>query len=207
MRRALRVIALPLTVFLGALTLSTMPSSPGSRPGPEGRGTDKPARRSRENVGGSTRWSDASSRLLRLVAFCAVLLGCLAVTTAAAALALGRSRLERLDTETASRLQADYSADTQEIEIAPLDPQIIEAAAEDEAALTDPAQRPRRVQIVHVHTETPLETIGQATSTPPLVPAIGTPTRVAPRRAHRRRSCRLAHQRPCLRRAHQRPCP
>lgn len=49
-----------------------------------------------------------------------VIAGCVALTTTAAALALGRPRIERLNTETESKLAADYSADPRNIVIPPL---------------------------------------------------------------------------------------
>lgn len=90
-------------------------------------------------------WSRIAQPALLLL----IILASLGITTTAAALALGRSNIDVLDTETASQLKADYSADPRGIRIAPLDAAIIEAAAEDERELSTTPQLPQRIEIVH----------------------------------------------------------
>lgn len=86
---------------------------------------------------------------------------CFGLTTAAAAYAVRRPELRTLDTETASRLHADYSRDPIGIKLRRLDAKIIADTARDEIALLT-TSTPQRVQIVHEPTATPF-----ATQTPP----------------------------------------
>ncbi len=58
-----------------------------------------------------------------------------AVTSAAARLALVRPSMEHLTLETRSRLVADYSADALAMRLEPLDPDVVRAAAQDESSL------------------------------------------------------------------------
>jgi hypothetical protein len=60
-----------------------------------------------------------------------------AVTAVAAGLALERPSLSHLPLETRSRLVADYSADPLARRLEPLDPDVIRAAAQDEAELAE----------------------------------------------------------------------
>jgi hypothetical protein len=58
------------------------------------------------------------------------------LTATAAWLAMRRPDVARLDVETRSRLAADYSVDAVARRLEPLDLDVIRAAADDEAALT-----------------------------------------------------------------------
>jgi len=113
-------------------------------------------------------------RVPELALALAVVVGCLALTSTAAALALQRPHLEWLDTDTGSQLKADYSADPRRIRIAPLDPAIIEAAASDEETLTTTAPAPRRAEVGHMATAAPGE---PARSPVPTGEPSATPTR------------------------------
>ena len=96
------------------------------------------------------------SRFAHIGLLLLLVLASLVLTTTAGAVALSRARLGVLETETASQLQADYSADARDIRVAPLDPQIISMAADDErnlAAATSEA--PLRVEVAHQPTATP----------------------------------------------------
>jgi hypothetical protein len=102
------------------------------------------------------------------------------LTALAAWLAMHRPGVEHLTVETRSRLAADYSVDLVARRIEPLDPDIVRAAASDEASLTreQPATTPpRRVapsDVTPVATALPTSTPrpsptvrGAATGTPP----------------------------------------
>ena len=105
-------------------------------------------------------------RVPQLILIVAVLLGSLALTTAAAAMALKRPHLERLSTETRSELKADYSADPRGARFAPLDPDIARAAAADGEALTAAGGMPRRVGVAYRRQGT-----SASTSPPPTDPS------------------------------------
>jgi hypothetical protein len=105
-------------------------------------------------------------RIPQLLFIVALVLGCLAFTTAGAALALRRPHVEHLNTDTGSKLKADYSADPRGMRIAPLHPDVINAAVADEEALTTASTSPRRVEPAQLPAEPPTETRGQATETP-----------------------------------------
>lgn len=80
----------------------------------------------------------------------------LGLTTAAAAYALRRADQELIDAETASRLHADYSKDPRRPLLQPLDPGIIDAAAQDDAAIAaPPASFPETVPVASVPDEEP----------------------------------------------------
>ncbi|HLG10838.1 MAG TPA: hypothetical protein VI876_03680 [Dehalococcoidia bacterium] len=102
------------------------------------------------------------------------------LTALAAWLAMHRPDLEHLDVETRSRLAADYSVDLIARRIEPLNPNIVRAAANDEAELTreQPADStPRRVEQADV---TPVAT-ALPTSTPRPSPTVrGTATGTPP---------------------------
>ena len=123
------------------------------------------------------------SRIPELALTLAVVLGCLALTSTAAALALRRSDLEQLHTDTASQLRADYSADPRGTTLVPLNPAIIEAAATDEETLTTTAPAPRRAEVGRIPTvaagepaRSPVPT-RKPSSTPSAFPVTATPTR------------------------------
>jgi hypothetical protein len=125
------------------------------------------------------------ARARQLAVALALVLVCLAVTTAAAALALHRPHLERLNTETRSRLWADYSADPRGVRMAPLDRDIIEAAAADERALVVSAETPRRSKPRTLRNARGRRPVRHLTARPEATPrsASVTTTPVRPRRA------------------------
>jgi hypothetical protein len=98
------------------------------------------------------------------------------LTATAAWLAMHRPDVARLHVETRSRLAADYSVDAVARRLEPLDPDVIRAAAGDEAALAETPvspEPPRRVAPADV---TPVATAAP-TSTPPPSPTVrGTAT-------------------------------
>lgn len=103
------------------------------------------------------------------------------LTTSAAWFALQQPRTSRLETETQSRLHADYSADGFQARFSPLRPGIIADAARDDAALTQPAESPRRVEIVHAPAQSPEPSpsragTGATPAAPALTPAANTAT-------------------------------
>ncbi|MCI0855877.1 MAG: hypothetical protein J4N98_04250, partial [Chloroflexi bacterium] len=96
------------------------------------------------------------SRFAHIGLLLLLVLASLVLTTTAGAVALSRARLGVLETETASQLQADYSADPRDIRVAPLDPRIISMAADDERNLAAaPSEAPQRIQVAHQPTATP----------------------------------------------------
>ncbi len=118
------------------------------------------------------------------------------LTAGAAWLAMHRPDVERLDVETRSRLGADYSVDLLARRIEPLDPDIVRAAAQDEAALTreqpvtSPPHRVEPANVTPVATAAPTSTPrpsptvrATATGTPPPgttpTPRPGDPTATA----------------------------
>ncbi len=116
----------------------------------------RPSGRKRESALHDPEPQPPWSRFAHIGLLLVLVLASLALTTTAAAVALGRSRLGVLETETASRLQADYSADSRDIHVAPLDPEIISVAAEDERDLTAAtSEAPQRVEVAHRPTATP----------------------------------------------------
>ena len=96
------------------------------------------------------------------------------LTASAAWLALRRPDVERLTLETRSRLVADYSVDAVARRIEPLDPNIIRAAADDEAKLTQdqPETTSRRVE--------PLDVTPVATAAPTATPKPGETPKASP---------------------------
>jgi hypothetical protein len=95
---------------------------------------------------------------------------CVALTSATAAMALRRPLLDRLDTATASRLRADYSADARDETMAPMDWGVIQAAAVDAAAAGGEASP------VAAGTDVPGSSAGPSLSTPTPGPSVvGTP--------------------------------
>lgn len=96
-----------------------------------------------------------------------IVLGCVMLTSTSAALALRRPPPERLDADLGSRLAADYSPDSRDIHLAPLDYEVIQAAASDEAALlsTPSAGTPATIEIARVPTATPRGAVATPTST------------------------------------------
>jgi hypothetical protein len=100
-----------------------------------------------------------------------------AITAGAAGLALHRPAVSRLALETRSRLVADYSTDPLAKRLEPLNPAVIRAASEDEAALSaqptvqiddrpSPSATPGDVPLV-ASTTPPLGRTPTATVTPP----------------------------------------
>jgi hypothetical protein len=119
--------------------------------------------------------------LLRHGAFFALTVaGCLVVTLAAAWLGGRRTPFERMDTVTASSLEADYRRDARSELSPPLLIGIIDAAAQDEAALSEPGTgEPPRSESEPVSFRTTVPTTAAATT--PALPQI-TPT-IEPTRA------------------------
>jgi hypothetical protein len=76
--------------------------------------------------------------LSRLAIIAGILVAWVMLATAGAALALPRPKVAQLDTDNRSRLRADYSVDPRGLRMAPLNAAIVEAAIEDEEALTAP---------------------------------------------------------------------
>ncbi len=109
-------------------------------------------------------WRGVGSWVTGLV----IVAGCIVLTSASAALALRRDAPERLDTELASRLEADYSPDSRDIHLAPLDYDVVIAAASDEAALASTQDSPEdaaTIEIAHVATPTAQATQARPTAT------------------------------------------
>ena len=95
-------------------------------------------------------------RLRQAIGILAIILVSLLVTTTSAALALRLPAFERLNTETGSRLDADYSADPRGLRLSPLSLDLIQAAASDETALdAAPEGAPVRVPIAGAPTIEP----------------------------------------------------
>ncbi|HEU0073829.1 MAG TPA: hypothetical protein VFS30_07440 [Dehalococcoidia bacterium] len=84
------------------------------------------------------------------------------VTAVAAGLALNRPSASHLTLETRSRLVADYSSDPLARRLQPLDPDVIRAAAQDEADLTEDSPGPQPA--VPLSTATP---VGVTPESPP----------------------------------------
>jgi hypothetical protein len=99
------------------------------------------------------------------------------LTAGAAWLAMNRAEVERINVETRSRLHADYSRDSQARRLEPLNPALIQAAADDDAALTraQTTEANRRVQPLNV---TPVATQGAPDASGTVNPA-GTPANQA----------------------------
>src|SRR5581483_6833391 len=115
----------------------------------------------------------------------AIALVCLLVTSSAAAFALRNGRDGLLTRDTASRLTADYSAETSAALLAALSQDIITASKKDETALqaTPEAGKPvERLEPVLIQTATPrVLALAAATSTPvPMTPAPVPPTSTPP---------------------------
>lgn len=171
MRRALRLATFLLVAgfaVLAFVTFSTPPGDPPRRPELEPvrhLDAEQPKRRPKSWLVALWPFSAAALALL-------VIAGCFLLTMTAAALALGRPRIERLNTEMASRLEADYSADPRGLVIAPLDPAVVSAAAQDEQALSTTTDEVERVDVDHAPPPPPEPIVqpspsgGSATSTP-----------------------------------------
>ncbi len=135
-----------------------------------------------------------------------------AVTSAAARLALARPSMEHLTLETRSRLVADYSADALAMRLESLDPAVVRAAAQDESSLA--AGRPASGSSTALPPAAKIEITPEATrvATPPTaVPP--TPSTQRPRPGLRllHRLCRrprvFRRPVPGLRRTPRRLCP
>jgi hypothetical protein len=110
-----------------------------------------------------------ASRLRQAAVVLALILGSIFVTTTSAALALRLPAFERLNTETGSHLEADYSADPRGLRLPPLSVDLIQAAASDETALdAAPEGAPVRVPVA-----------GAPTVASPPASLPGAPTRTA----------------------------
>ena len=163
MRRPLRLATVLVAAGLAALaflTFSTPPGDPPRRAAPEPASHPDAAQQERRRA---KRWLVALWPFGMAMLALLVLAGCFLLTMTAAALAVGRPRIERLDTETASRLHADYSVDPRGIVIAPLDLGVVIAAARDEQALSTTTDDVEQVDVVHVPTPTPDSADGPST--------------------------------------------
>jgi outer membrane biosynthesis protein TonB len=105
-----------------------------------------------------------SPRAVRLLAWALGLGACIAAIYVAAGAALERPDLLRIEAAMATGSGADYSADERQVVLPPLDPQIIDAIASDEAALARaedglapiaPTPTPRRAAPTRTPTRTP----------------------------------------------------
>jgi hypothetical protein len=109
------------------------------------------------------------------------------VTAAAAGLALHRPSVSQLTLETRSRLVADYSSDPLAKRLQPLDPDVIRAATQDEADLSEDLPAPQPV--VPLPTATPAgivpgaSPVRDATTVPTARPPAGSITTPTPRPA------------------------
>ena len=105
--------------------------------------------------------------ILRLLRRCSIIViiagGCLALTSATAALALHRPSIDRLQTATLSRLRADYSADPHGMSMAPMKAGVVQAAATDTQPLSTATRRaaPSRTTIQQAVPATPTPTAVQ----------------------------------------------
>ena len=104
----------------------------------------------------------------RTAAAAALVVLCFVLTTGAAAYAIRRPELRLLETETASRLHADYSRDPDVIKLKKLDAAVIEDADRDDEAL-ETTRTPERVSVALVATPTP-EPTNTPRSTPTSAP-------------------------------------
>ena len=108
------------------------------------------------------------------------------VTAAAAGLALQRPSMSHLTLETRSRLVPDYSADPLAQRLAPLNPDVIRAAAEDEAGLTQSSSINDRLEPLPAATQSPAQlepttsaTPGRTPTASPTVDSTASPTSTA----------------------------
>ena len=105
------------------------------------------------------------------------------LTVLASTWAAGRARAERLGLNTQSALEADYSIDTTVLRLAPLDPRIVSAAADDEEALgIAPTEPPlgRSGQTSATPTASRKPSAAQTRSPPPSAAPAQTPATPAP---------------------------